>query len=130
MATKKSAGTEAEDVIASFLARKGIKNSKEVTSNSWKWEVGVLKYFKVLGIPTQAPKHAGQKMDPPFTCPVKDLDSGEHKTLLCNAMLFNQFQSYPEGTLIGKCFVSMMHNIEGKNYKGFDTREVPDPDNE
>jgi hypothetical protein len=129
MATKKSAGNvEQQDAIASFLARKGIKDSKEVSSASWKWETGVLKYFKVLGLPVKRDRRPGEVKEPPFVCPVKDLETQEHRTLICNTMLFNQFQSYPDDELIGKCFVSMMSDVEGKNWKAFDTREVPDPE--
>jgi hypothetical protein len=130
MATKKSTVTaEQSDAIASFLARKGIKESKPVSSASWKWVDGELKYFKVLGVPEKRDKRQGEKMEPPWTVPVKDLETGDHKTLILGAMLYNQLASFPKTSLIGKCFVCIRHaEAEGKDYKTFDTSEVPDPD--
>ena len=130
MATKKQTSVEENDAIESFLKRRGIDASKtkEVSANSWKWEEGVLKYFKVLGLPEKREKRAGDKKEPPFTVPVKDLETGNHQTLILNTMIFNQFATYPAGTLIGKCFISVMSPTEGKAYKSFDTREVPDPE--
>lgn len=132
MATKKSAGkiemTDSQDALASFLARKGISDAKEVTSASWKWEEGIPKYFKVLGMPVKRDKRPGEVKEPPFTVPVKDLETGEHKTLILNTMLYNQFSSYPDESLMSRCFVSVCYSVEGKNWKRFDTREVPDPE--
>lgn len=122
---------EQSDVIASFLARKGIRpgEAKAVTSSSWKWEEEVPKYFKVLGTPEKREKRAGEKMDPPWTIPVKDLETGDHRTLILGAMLYNQMAGFPKDSLIGKCFVSVQHaEAEGKTYKTFDTCEVPDPE--
>lgn len=137
MVTKKTAGkvttsggvSASEAHLMDYLARKGISagDAKPVTSSSWKWEDGVPKYFKVLGLPVKQPKRAGSSMEPPFTVPVKDLDTGDHCTLLVNTMLLNQFASFPGDELIGKCFVSVRSEVEGKAYKGFDTVSVPDP---
>jgi hypothetical protein len=130
MAKKQITKTDENDALESFLRKQGIDagKAKEVSASSWKWEEGVPKYFKVLGMPVKREKRAGDVKEPPYTVPVKDFESGNHQTLICNTMLFNQFQTYPGSTLIGKCFVSIMSPVEGKNYKSFDTREVPDPE--
>jgi hypothetical protein len=145
MATsKKTAGKEVKDqnvnygpsnvsdAIANKLAEKGIGKgeAKEVTSSTWKWEDGVAKYFRVLGLPIKQAKRAGSTMEPPTTMPVKNLDTGDHCSLLVNTMLGNQLASFSGDTLLGKCFISCRFTVEGKTYKGFETILVPTPEEE
>jgi|ERR1035437_2760393 hypothetical protein len=122
--------SNAAKAIANMLADKGIDKrlTKEVTSSTWKWEDGTPKYFKVLGVPIKQLKRQGSTMEPPTTVPVRNLDTGEHCSLLVNTMLLNQFASFNGEEIIGRCFISCRYAVEGKVYKGFDTISVPDPE--
>ena len=134
----KAAGKKAETItknedisdLMDWIKRKGLQSLKTVESAVWKWEDGEPKYFKVLTAPVKNEARPGAKMEPATTLKVKDLDSGNHYTLIMNAVLLSGLTAnYPGEEIIGKCFVSVRSAAaQGKTYKNFETHEVPDPE--
>jgi len=71
------------------------------------------------------------KKQPPYLARVINLETGQEMELIANAVLReNLNEHYEDGSYKGKCFEIVRHNIQGKNYKGYDITEIADPTND
>lgn len=71
------------------------------------------------------------KKNPPHLAQIINLETGREMELIANAVLKKNIEEvYPDDSYVGKCFEIVRHNIQGKNYKGYDIAEIADPSNE
>lgn len=63
--------------------------------------------------------------EPPTTCQVTDLESGERKQMIVGAVMLGELgKRYPDDSYVGKSFVFRVFSIQGKQYKGIELAEV------
>lgn len=107
---------------------------KTVTMQSWPWEAGETKAFRVTseihkGREIIAKTADKQKMKPADVCNVVDLVTKTPYQLVLGAVLKSDLEeNYPNASYVGKCFVATKIKAEGKRYFLFTVREIADPE--
>lgn len=102
---------------------------KRVTVELFKWQAGIVYYYKITGAIFQGKpindKSSAKKKEPAFLMDVIDLSSGAVGQVIVAAVLKSTLlEEYPDNAYVGKSFAIKQRKIPGKDYNGFDIAEI------